>query len=287
MKDFPNITLLTLVLLSTVGPVHLTAAETPNPPEVLPAPPAGFDLPRDGIATGRLELVEYDSTTVGVKRPAQVYTPPGYSSERRYPVLYLLHGIGGTEWEWAGAGAARIILDNLHADGKVTPMIVVFPNGRAAKDVKPNDPIPRQSPAFAAFEQDLLADLIPFIESRYSVDPRPEARALAGLSMGGGQSLNFGLTHLDRFAWVGGFSSAPNTRKAAELLPDPAAAAKQLKLLWLSCGDRDSLLAVSRDFHDVLEAKGVPHVWHIHEGGGHDFAVWKKDLHLFAPRLFR
>ncbi|MFO1523823.1 MAG: alpha/beta hydrolase-fold protein [Kiritimatiellia bacterium] len=262
------------------------AAAANPPPEAIPAPPAGFDLPRDGIATGRLEWVEYESSTVGEKRPAQVYTPPGYAKERHYPVLYLLHGIGGNEWEWAGPGAAKTILDNLHADGKVTPMIVVLPNGRAAKDVKPNDPIPRQSPAFAAFEQDLLVDLIPFIEARYSADPRREARALAGLSMGGGQSLNFGLAHPDRFAWVGGFSSAPNTRKAAELLPDPAAA-KQLKLLWLSCGDRDGLFDISRNVHATLEAKGVPHVWHVHEGGAHDFAVWKKDLYQFAPRLFR
>ncbi len=282
-----NRRLMTLLAWTVAPSIFLTAAATPNPPEALPTPPPGFDLPREGIATGRLEWVEYDSTTVGVKRPAQVYTPPGYSSGRQYPVLYLLHGIGGTEWEWAGPGAAKTILDNLHADGKVAPMIVVLPNGRAARDVKPNDPIPRQSPAFAAFEQDLLVDLIPFIEARYSVDPRREARALAGLSMGGGQSLNFGLAHLDRFAWVGGFSSAPNTRKAAELLPDPAVAAEQLKLLWLSCGDRDSLFAVSRDFHDALEAKAVPHVWHVHEGGGHDFAVWKKDLWQFAPRLFR
>ena len=277
---------LLLALLSASGPVHLTAAATPNPPEAILAPPASFDLPRDGVATGRLEWVEYDSSTVGVKRPAQVYTPPGYTKERRYPVLYLLHGIGGNEWEWAGPGAAKTILDNLHADGKVVPMIVVLPNGRAAKDVAPNDPIPRQSPAFAAFEQDLLVDLIPFIEARYSADPRREARALAGLSMGGGQSLNFGLAHPDRFAWVGGFSSAPNTRKAAELLPDPAAA-KQLKLLWLSCGDRDGLFDISRNVHAMLEAKGVPHVWNVHAGGGHDFPVWKKDLYQFAPRLFR
>ena len=278
--------LLTLAALILAAPTNLTAAATPNPPEVLQAPPAGFDLPREGIVTGRLEWVEYESSTVGVKRPAQVYTPPGYTKERRYPVLYLLHGIGGNEWEWAGPGAAKTILDNLHADGRVTPMIVVLPNGRAAKDVAPNDPIPKQSPAFAAFEQDLLVDLIPFIEARYSADPRREARALAGLSMGGGQSLNFGLAHLDRFAWVGGFSSAPNTPKADELLPDPEAA-KQLKLLWLSCGDRDGLFDISRNVHATLEAKGVAHVWHVHEGGGHDFPVWKKDLYQFAPRLFR
>jgi enterochelin esterase-like enzyme len=105
--------------------------------------------------------------------------------------------------------------------------------------------------------------------------------------MGGGQSLNFGLSNLDTFAWVGGFSSAPNTRKVEELLKDKPDAAKQLKLLWVSCGDKDGLFRISRDFHDALAGKEVPHVWHIHPGGGHDFAVWKADLYYLAPLLFR
>ena len=179
----------------------------------VPRAPKGFDTRRDGIERGKLETVEYDSTTVGVKRKAQVYTPPGYSKDQKYPVLYLLHGIGGDENEWTRGGAANVILDNLYADKKAVPMIVVLPNGRASKDLTPRDPIPKQSPAFAAFEQDLLTDLIPFIEKTYSVKADRESRALAGLSMGGGQSLNFGLSHLDTFAWVGGFSSAPNTKK--------------------------------------------------------------------------
>ena len=125
---------------------------------------------------------------------------------RQYPVLYLLHGIGGDENEWTRGGVANVILDNLYADKKAVPMIVVLPNGRAAKDLGPRDPFPRQSPAFAAFEDDLLKDLIPFIEKNYSAKTDRQSRALAGLSMGGGQSLNFGLSHLDTFAWVGGFS---------------------------------------------------------------------------------
>src|SRR5215218_6832340 len=161
------------------------------------APPAGFDSRRDGIDRGKLETVEYDSTTVGVKRKARVYTPPGYAKDKKYPVLYLLHGIGGDENEWARGGAPDVILDNLYADRKAVPMIVVMPNGRAAKDLTGRDPIPKQSPAFAAFEKDLLTDLIPFIEKNYSVTADRESRALAGLSMGGGQSLNFGLNNLD------------------------------------------------------------------------------------------
>jgi enterochelin esterase-like enzyme len=112
-----------------------------------------------------------------------------------------------------------VILDNLYADKKAVPMIVVIPNGRAAKDLTARDPFPRQLPAFAAFEDDLLKDLIPFIEKNYSAKTDRESRALAGLSMGGGQSLNFGLAHLERFAWVGGFSSAPNTTLLADAIP--------------------------------------------------------------------
>jgi enterochelin esterase-like enzyme len=251
-----------------------------------PQPPDGFDIRRDGIDRGKLEMVEYESTTVGLKRAAQVYTPPGYSTDRKYPVLYLLHGIGGDEYEWTRGGRADVILDNLYADGKLAPMIVVLPNGRAARDVTRRDPIPRQSPAFAAFEQDLLTDLIPFIEKNYSVKADRESRALAGLSMGGGQSLNFGLAHLDTFAWIGGFSSAPNTKKLDELITDPADAARKLKLLWLSCGDRDGLMRISRDFHEALEVKNIPHLWHVNSGG-HDFSVWKTNLYHFAPLLFR
>jgi enterochelin esterase-like enzyme len=254
--------------------------------EKFPAPPKGFDARRDGIDRGKLETVEYDSTTVGLKRKAQVYTPPGYSKDQKYPVLYLLHGIGGDEYEWTRGGAANVILDNLYADKKAAPMIVVLPNGRASKDLTARDPIPRQSPAFAAFEKDLLTDLIPFIEKTYSVKADREWRALAGLSMGGGQSLNFGLTHLDTFSWVGGFSSAPNTKKADELVKEPAEAAKKLRLLWISCGDRDNLMRISRGFHDALEQKKVPHVWRV-DSGGHDFTVWKTNLHHFAQLLFR
>jgi enterochelin esterase-like enzyme len=216
-----------------------------------------------------------------------VYTPPGYSKDQTYPVLYLLHGIGGTEAEWTRGGAADVILDNLYADKKAVPMVVVLPNGRAAKDLSPRDPIPKQSPAFAAFEKDLLTDLIPFVEKAYPVKADRESRAIAGLSMGGGQALNFGLAHLDTFAWVGGFSSAPNTKKADDLVKDPAEAAKKLKLLWVSCGDRDGLFRISRTFHNALAEKTVPHVWLVHPGGGHDFAVWKADLYHLAPRLFR
>src|ERR1700736_2440694 len=118
--------------------------------------PKGFDAKRDGIERGKLEMVEYDSTTVVVKRKAQVYTPPGYSKDQKYPVLYLLHGIGGNAIEWTRGRAVNVILDNVYADKKAVPMIVVLPNGRASKDLTPRDPIPKESPAFALFEKELL-----------------------------------------------------------------------------------------------------------------------------------
>ena len=261
------------------GPIVLAEDDKP----AFPAPPEGFDKARDGIAHGKLEMVEYDSKSVGTKRKANVYTPPGYSADKKYPVLYLLHGIGGDEREWARGGHPEIILDNLLADKNAEPMIIVMPNGRAQKDDRPVGDIFKHAPSFAVFERDLLDDVIPAIESRYSVLKDREHRALAGLSMGGGQSLNFGLAHIDQFAWVGGFSSAPNTKKPGELLADPERA-KRLKLLWLSCGNKDGLFKISQGVHAYLKEKDVPHVWHV-ASHGHDALEWKQALYWFLQKL--
>ena len=252
-----------------------------------PDPPKGYDKKRDGIERGKLETVQYDSATVGIKRKARVYTPPGYSKDAKYPVLYLLHGIGGDENEWLRGGVPDVILDNLYAIKKAAPMIVVLPNGRASKDLTAKDPIPKQSPAFAAFVKELLTDLIPFIEKTYSTKADRASRAIAGLSMGGGQSLNFGLGNLDTFAWVGGFSSAPNTKRPADLLEDHAKASKKLKLLYVACGDKDGLFRISEGVHKMLDEKKVPHEYRVIPGGRHDFEVWKSDLYHFAQLVFR
>jgi len=166
-------------------------------------------------------VIQYDSKTVGTRRNMNVYTPPGYSADQKYAVLYLLHGIGGDETEWQRLCKPEVIMDNLIADKKAVPMVIVMPNGRAQENDRAEGNVFASAPAFANFERDLLQDVIPAIESRYSVIADREHRALAGLSMGGGQSLNFGLAHLDTFAWVGGFSSAPNTKPPAELAPIP------------------------------------------------------------------
>jgi enterochelin esterase-like enzyme len=249
-------------------------------------PPAGITARREGIPHGKLEMIEYDSKTVGTRRKMQVYTPPGYTQDKKYPVLYLLHGIGGDETEWQRFAQPDALLDNLIADGKALPMIIVMPNGRAQKNDRAEGNTFAAAPAFATFERDLLDDVIPAIESRYSVQAGREHRALAGLSMGGGQSLNFGLAHLDTFAWVGGFSSAPNTKPPAELVPDPVAAKDRLKLLWLSCGNKDGLINISQGVHAYLKDRGVPHVWHV-DGNGHDATHWRNNLWLFSQRIFK
>lgn len=250
--------------------------------------PSGFDSVRAGIPHGKIDTIKYYSRTVGATRRALVYTPPSYSKSKKLPVLYLLHGIGGDEKEWLNGGKPQVILDNLYADGKIEPMIVVMPNGRAMKDDRVGDNMmaPDRVEAFATFEKDLLNDLIPFIEKRYPVIKDRDHRAIAGLSMGGGQSLNFGLGNPDRFAWVGGFSSAPNTKPPEQLVPDPEYARKNLKVLWISCGDNDGLISFSRRTHDYLVANGVPHIYYI-EPGVHDFKVWKNSLYMFSQLLFK
>lgn len=250
--------------------------------------PEGFDVEKPGIPHGKIDTISYPSKTVGSDRKALVYTPPGFSKNKKYPVLYLLHGIGGDEKEWLKQGQPQVILDNLYAGSKLTPMIVVLPNGRAMKDDRATGNIfdSLKVKAFATFEKDLLNDLIPFVEKKYPVLKDRENRAVAGLSMGGGQSLNFGLGNLDKFAWVGGFSSAPNTLAPEKLVPDAHALKSKLKLLWISCGDNDGLIFLSQRTHDYLKSKNVPHIYYI-EPGGHDFKVWKNDLYLFSQLVFK
>ncbi len=257
--------------------------------EILPTIPDYFDVVTADIMDGKVDTIHYPSKMVGNDRTALVYTPPGFTEDAKYSVLYLLHGIGGDEFEWLTNGQPHVILDNLYAGEKLAPMLVVLPNGRAMKNDRAEGNIfdREKVAAFAAFEKDLLTDLIPYIEANYPVYMDREHRAIAGLSMGGGQSLNIGLGNLDKFAWVGGFSSAPNTKPPAELIPDPKAAGKALSLLWVSCGDQDNLIRISQQLHEYLDTNGIPHVYHVEAGGKHDFAVWKKDLFRFSQLLFK
>ena len=248
--------------------------------------PAGFDAERPDIAKGTIESIEYKSEFVGTVRKATVYLPPKYDASKKYPVLYLLHGIGGDEREWL-QGVPNIIMDNLYADGKAAEMIIVMPNGRAQENDRAEGNVYATAPAFAAFEHDLLGDLIPFIEGKYNVYTDKMHRAIAGLSMGGGQSLNFGLGHMDVFAFVGGFSSAPNTGMPEVLIPDVEKTKAENALLWMVCGGADNLMYNSSRLKAFCDEHGVPCTLINYPEEGHNFVVWKYGLYNFAQLIFK
>ncbi len=277
MKPFIAIFIFTVTLVSPAASQNI----------IQHAPP-GFDTLRMDITHGTIDTIHYFSKTVGNQRRSLIYLPPGYSKSKKYPVLYLLHGIGGDEKEWLNNGSPQVILDNLYSKNKIEPMIVVIPNGRAMKDDRAVGNIfdSAKVKAFTVFEKDLLNDLIPYIQKNYSVYTDREHRAIAGLSMGGGQSLNFGLGNLDKFAWIGAFSAAPNTKTPEELVPDPGAAREKISLLFISCGANDGLIIFSRRTHDYLQKNHVPHIYYI-EPGVHDFKVWKNGLYMFSQLIFK
>ena len=252
------------------------------------AAPQGYDQEREGIAKGTVKLIEYQSESVGTTRKANVYLPPKYNpKKKKYSVLYLLHGIGGDEWEWVNdGGVPNIIMDNLYADKKVADMIVVMPNGRAQKDDSRAGGF-GSAPAFGEFDKDLIGSLIPYIEKNFSVYTDRDHRAIAGLSMGGGQSLNFGLGHMDVFAYVGGFSSAPNTMRAAQLIPDVDKVKKENKLLWMVCGGADGLMNNSAQLKAFCDEKGIPCTLINYPEGQHNFVVRKYGLYNFAQLIFK
>ncbi|MGG4146049.1 alpha/beta hydrolase-fold protein [Paenibacillus algorifonticola] len=295
-KTLSRILSLALVTALMVPTMSYAASQTQNQSSsaltatsgpVIPAP-QGYTNYRPNIPHGNVQQISYYSSTVGKSRNAMVYTPPGYSTSKTYNVLYLLHGIGGDQNEWLNNMNPRNILDNLYAENKLEPMIVVFPNGRAMWDDRPIGDIyaPDKVAAFEKFEFDLINDLIPYIDSHFPVYTNRQNRALAGLSMGGGQTLNFGLTHLNKFAWIGAFSSAPNTKSASQLISNPLQVASQLKLLWLSCGASDGLLWISQNFHNSLNTMNVPHMWYL-DVGGHEGKVWSSGLYQFSQRIFK
>lgn len=251
------------------------------------AAPAGFDQVREGIARGEVKLIEYKSESVGTIRKANVYLPPKYDPNKKYSVLYLLHGIGGDEWEWMNdGGVPNVIMDNLYADGKVADMIVVMPNGRAAENDSRSGGM-ASSAAFGVFDKDLIGSLMPYINSHFSTYGDKMHTAIAGLSMGGGQSLNFGLSNMDKFAYVGGFSSAPNTMRAAQLIPDVDKVKKENKLLWMVCGGADGLIGHSTQLKAFCDENGIPCTLINYPNEGHNFTVWKYGLYNFAQLIFK
>jgi len=254
--------------------------------EVDDASPAFWE-PHD-VPHGAVEINwEKSKVIVGETRAIWIYTPPDYAkSTRRYPVLYLLHGSNDTAAGWTMAGNANFVMDNLLAGKKAVPMIVVMPFGHATQfgvsvpaGGMTND---------ALFEDYMLKDVIPTVEAKYRVAPGRQNRAIAGLSMGGGQSLRIGLSHLDLFSAVASFSGAiPNdfeTRFAA-LLKDPKTTNERLKALWIGCGRQDSLFPRSQNLSELLTRYEVKHVFHPTDGV-HNYTVWRKYLADYAPLLF-
>jgi enterochelin esterase-like enzyme len=224
----------------------------------------------------------------GETRAIWIYTPPEYAkTARRYPVLYLLHGSNDTAAGWTMAGNANFIIDNLLAEKKAAPMIVVMPFGHATPF---GEPVPQGGVTNdALFEEYLLQDVIPTVESRYRVAPGRENRAIAGLSMGGGQSLKIGLGHLDLFSAVASFSGAvPGDfeTRFASLLKDPKGTNERLKTLWIGCGRQDSLFGRSQGLSETLAKYQVKHVFYPTDGV-HNYTVWRKYLAEYAPLLFR
>ncbi|GAA0527839.1 alpha/beta hydrolase [Chitinophaga japonensis] len=262
-----------------------------------PDPPAGFNVLRNNVPHGNLAVVQYDSKTLGKRREMSVYTPPGYSADRKYPVLYLLHGLGEDYRQWIEWCQADNIIDNLIADGEIQPVVMVFPNCDARLTVTDTSSANCSGRADSfegyrkLFEEDLLKDIIPYIDSHYSTISDREHRALAGLSMGGGQSLNIGLHHLEMFAYIGGFSSAPNTNELGgmyidvQFVPDVKAAREELKLLWIGCGNKDGLWEISERAHQYLDEINVPHIWNA-DTNGHDNIEWDRNLYLFSRYIF-
>jgi enterochelin esterase-like enzyme len=247
--------------------------------------PADFIQVRPDIPKGKLETITYNSKSIGVDRKAVIYLPPNYDPKQKYPVLYLMHGIGGNETHWSTLCAANKVLDNLIADKKAVPMIIVMPNGRATKE-PPSSNIMADFNFYAFFEKDLLEDLMPYIESHYSALTDRDHRAITGLSMGGGQGLNFGLNNIDKFAWVGGFSSAPNLQQPNALVPKIQQAKDKLSLLWIGCGDKDNLITGSWNLHKGLVEAKIDHVWYV-DTGVHEVLVWNNNLYLMAQMMFK
>jgi len=238
------------------------------------------------VPHGDLHIHHSRSSVVDRERRLFVYTPPGYeASKKKYPTLYLLHGSGDNESTWSELGKANLILDNLIAQGKAKPMVVVMTNGhpvpwgtRARGDFSSNT---------EAYVRELTEDVMPMVEQRYRLKTDRESRAIAGLSMGGGQSLAAGLGQPDAFAWVGAFSSAAPVAADAfpHLLADVDAFNKQSRLLWIAIGKDDFLLERNTVFQAALQDAGVKHVYKLTEGG-HSWPVWRGYLSEFLPLLF-
>ncbi len=240
------------------------------------------------VPHGTVRLHAYDSKALGKLRHLRVYTPPGYDQKAsaKFPVLYLLHGSGDNEGTWTELGRADYILDNLIAQGKAKPMIIVMTDGHALVQ-PPGTPNTNRWLAMTAFETDLLQDVIPFVEKNYRTKSGSQNRAIAGLSMGGGQTLAVGLNHTDMFGWVGAYSAAVFDwdKTTGKIIADPKQTNARLKLFWIGCGKDDRLVEQARKLDALCTEHGINHELHVTDGN-HSWPVWRKYLAQFAPLLF-
>jgi enterochelin esterase family protein len=251
--------------------------------------PAPWDV--QPVPHGTVHINYYVSKKFESPRMVYIYTPPGYeTSTGRYPALYLMHGAGGEESSWFAEGRANLILDNAIAEGKAKPMIVVMPYGRPSPSAMfgPNTPTPQTQGV--VFPNDVVEDVIPFAEKTYRISARADDRAIAGLSMGGNQTLEVGLTHLDTFHYIGAFSPVVFNQSVEqdfkELLGDSAASNKKIKLFYIYCGKTDTLFPSIQSFSKLLDERHIHHKF-IETEEWHVWRNWRDYLADFVPRLFR
>ncbi|MGH7948106.1 MAG: alpha/beta hydrolase, partial [Candidatus Binataceae bacterium] len=261
---------------------------------VLVPGPATISWQTNDVPHGVVHRHFYRSRIVGDDRDYYVYTPPGYDplAKTRYPVLYLLHGFSDDASAWTAVGRAHVILDNLIAQGKVKPMLIVMPLGYGAPEIVSRglagfrDQDLRQR-NFARFRDALLQEVIPAVESSYRVSKERTSRAIAGLSMGGTESLFVGLNTRDRFAWVGAFSAGGLDQDFDKNFPGlDSKANAQLRLLWVSCGKDDFLIQPNRKLREWLQGKQIQFEW-LETEGSHTWQVWRRNLADFTGLLFR
>ena len=253
--------------------------------EVFGATPLFYDL--RPVPHGAVEQRLYSSKSLQTERRVFVYTPPNYSrATDRYPVLYLLHGGGMDETLWTDSGRANLIMDNLIADGKLKPLIVVMPYGYA---YPPDSPLAAGADAARrqrdGFSRDLLEDLMPFVETNFRVYADREHRAIAGLSLGGGQALGIGLGHTELISRIAAFSAGTGGLDMKALLADPKKVNERLALFWLGCGTEDTLFSSNKEFADLLTTSGIKHTFRASDGA-HIWRVWRRYLNEVAPLLF-
>ena len=242
------------------------------------------------VPHGAIRIEYYESKKFAAPKMVWVYTPPGYeTSTAKYPALYLLHGAGDTEAGWVTTGHANLILDNLIAEGKAKPMIVVMPYGRPAPSVTLNLTAPAPvTEAGVTFPNDLVEDVVPFVEKTYRISARADDRAIAGLSMGGNQTLQVGLTHLDLFHYIGAFSPVVIIPEQAfkDALADPVGTNKRLRLFYIYIGKLDTLYTSNQNLDKLLNDRKVKHAF-VETEEWHVWRNWRDYLADFAPRLFR